>query len=118
MGSLELHPHNSDKQEDNIMPPIGKKKHGIVRDPRPGANKRPFKTMGTGYDFKSAKKAGIKPDSTGHWPSRDPKTGLILKGRGHPTFHKTIKGEKEAGYEIYKSKKNKRYYSKKIKGAA
>ena len=91
-----------------------KKKHGIVQDPRPGASSRPFKAMGTGYDFKSAKRAGLKPDKTGHWPSRDPKTGLLLKGRGHPTWHKTVEGERKAGYEIYKAK-NGRYYSRKKK---
>jgi hypothetical protein len=87
---------------------------GITQDPRPGASKRPFKVMGTGYDFKSAKRAGLKPDKTGHWPSRDPKTGLLLKGRGHPTWHKTVEGEKKVGYEIYKAK-NGRYYSRKKK---
>ena len=91
-----------------------KSQKGIPTDPRPGASSRPFKAMGTGYDFKSAKKAGIKPDRTGHWPSRNPKSGLLLKGRGHPTWHKTVKGENKAGYEIYKAK-NGRYYSKKKK---
>ena len=46
-----------------------------------------------------------------HGSSRDPRTGLLLKGRGHETFHKTIAGEKEAGYEITKGKGG-RYYSK------
>lgn len=91
-----------------------KSQKGIPQDPRPGASTRPFKTMGTGYDFKSAKRAGIKPDKTGHWPSRDPKSGLLLKGRGHPTWHKTVEGEKKAGYEIYKAKSG-RYYSRKNK---
>ena len=35
----------------------------------------------------------MKPDSTGHWASREPVTGLILKGTKHPTFNLTIKGE-------------------------
>ena len=46
----------------------------------------------------------MKPDKTGHWPSRDPRTGLLLKGRSHPTWHLTVKGERKAGYEIYKGK--------------
>ncbi len=74
--------------------------------------RRQFDPEGTGYDYESAKQAGISPDDTGHWASRDPKTGLILKGRGHETFHKTIAGEKEAGYEMTKGKDG-RYYSKK-----
>ncbi len=74
--------------------------------------KKPFDPEGSGYDYHRARKAGIKRDATGHYQSRDPKTGQILKGRGHATFHKTVKGEKEAGYEIYK-KSNGRYYSRK-----
>jgi hypothetical protein len=62
------------------------------------------------YDYESAIKAGLIPDETGHWPSRDPETGLILKGKKHPTFDKTIEGEKEAGYKMYR--KDGRIYSK------
>ena len=63
-----------------------------------------------GYDYDAAKKAGLKPDSTGHWPSRDPSTGRILKGRKHPTMGLTRKGEEDAGYKIYK--KHGEMYSK------
>lgn len=41
-----------------------------------------------------------------------PETGLILKGRNHPTFNETIEAEKKLGYEIYKAKDG-RYYSRK-----
>jgi len=68
-----------------------------------------FDPEGSGYDYKSAKAAGMKPDQTGHWESRDPKSGLILKGKKHETWNKTEQGEKEAGYEI--TKKGDRYYS-------
>lgn len=61
------------------------------------------------YDYNSAINAGLGPDETGHWPSREPKTGLILKGTKHKTFHKTVEGEKKAGYKIIK--KDGRYYS-------
>ena len=57
-----------------------------------------------GYNYESALSAGIGPDSTGHWASRNPQTGEILKGRKHPTFNLTKKGEKEAGYELYRKK--------------
>jgi hypothetical protein len=83
---------------------------GIPQDPRPGAAGRPFNPMGTGYDYESARRASIKPDKTGHWASRNEKTGQILKGRGHPTWHKTVEGEAKQGYEIYK--KGGRYYSR------
>ncbi len=76
--------------------------------------KKAFDPEGIGYDYHRAKKSGIKRDSTGHYPSRDAKTGQILKGRSHSTYHKTIDGEKKAGYEIYK-KSNGKYYSRKKK---
>lgn len=53
------------------------------------------------YNYKAAKAAGLQPDSTGHWPSRVPSSGLLLKSVKHPTFNKTIEGEKAAGYSIY-----------------
>ena len=73
-----------------------------------------FDPEGSGYDYASAEAAGLGPDETGHWPSRNPETGQILKGRKHPTFHKTVEGEAQAGYEIYKGKDGK-YYSRKKK---
>lgn len=69
-----------------------------------------FDPEGEDYDYESAKKAGITPDETGHWQSRDPKTGLILKGRKHPTFHKTLEADAKLGYKIIKGKDG-RYYS-------
>jgi len=70
-----------------------------------------FDPEGSDYDYETAEAAGITPDETGHWPSREPKTGQILKGRKHKTYHMTIKGEKAVGYEIYKGSDGK-YYSK------
>ena len=72
---------------------------------------RKFDPEGTGYDYESAEKAGLGPDSSGHWPSRVPETGLLLKGRKHKTWHMTEAGEKKAGYKIVKRKG--RYYSEK-----
>ena len=80
----------------------------------PNSNNR-FDPEGDGYDYAGAKSGGIKPDETGHWASRNPKTGQILKGRKHPTFFKTEAGEKEAGYEIKKGAGGKYYsYKKKL----
>jgi len=74
-----------------------------------------FDPEGTGFDMETANKFGIKPDPTGHYPSREPKTGQILKGRKHPTFHLTVKGEEEAGFEILKGKGGKFFSRKKKK---
>ena len=70
-----------------------------------------FDPEGSGYDYETAAKFNITPDETGHWPSRVPETGQLLKGRKHETFGKTITGENEAGYEIYKGAYG-RYYSR------
>jgi len=71
--------------------------------------KKRFDPEGSSYDYESATAAGLGPDETGHWPSRVPSTGLLLKGRKHKTWRKTVEGEREAGYKIWKI--NGRYYS-------
>lgn len=83
----------------------------IIDYTTPVENPKSFDPEGTGYDMESALKHGLKPDETGHWPSRVPDTGLLLKGRGHETWPLTLKGEEEAGYEIFN--KDGRYYSSK-----
>ena len=57
-----------------------------------------------GYNIEGAKAAGLSPDASGHWPSRDPMTGEIFKGRKHPTIHKTKKVERQLGYKITRKK--------------
>jgi len=74
-------------------------------------NAEQFNPDGAGYDYESAKKYGIEPDETGHYPSRVSETGQILKGKQHPTFNKTIQGEEKLGYKIAKNDKDGRYYS-------
>ena len=66
------------------------------------------------YDIGNAKKAGLVPDRTGHWPSRVPegkKEGLILESPDHPTFWKTVEGEKEMGRVWYIHIKDGQYYT-------
>ena len=82
--------------------------------PKPKQAPRKFNPHGRGYDYRSARAAGLSPDATGHWPSREPKSGLILKGRAHETYHKTEAAEKRAGHTI-RQRKNGRYYSTKDK---
>ena len=74
-----------------------------------------FDPEGSGYDYNSARKSGLKRDETGHYSSRNPVTGQILKGKKHPTFHKTVAGEKAAGYEMYKGDDGKYFSRKAIK---
>ncbi len=61
------------------------------------------------YDYMTARELGFGPDETGHWPSRDPNTGLLLKGSAHPTWSKTIEEEQKIGNQIIQ--KDGRYYS-------
>jgi len=72
--------------------------------------KTTFDPEGEGYDMDTAKSIGLKPDSSGHWPSRDPNSGMLLKGRKHPTWESTVSGEEKVGNEIYQ--KDGRWYSK------
>ena len=77
---------------------------------------REFHPEGDGYDYEVARNEGLLPDEKGHWPSRSPRTGMILKGAGHPTFAETIESENDLGYEVYKGEDG-RYYSKQSKEA-
>ena len=73
-----------------------------------------FDPEGDGYDYKSARSAQMKAGQDGHWGSRNPKTGQLLKGRKHKTWGLLEQGEKKAGYEIYKGV-DKKYYSRPVK---
>lgn len=55
-----------------------------------------------GYNYEAATKSGLKPDDSGHWGSIDPNTGMILKGKKHPTIMKTKKIERALGNKIIK----------------
>jgi len=68
-----------------------------------------FDAEGIGYDIVSAIKARLNVNETGHFPSRVPDTGLLLKGRQHETWFKTEAAEKALGYEI--TKIGNRYFS-------
>ena len=93
-------------------------------EPKP----EPFDPEGIGYDDEAAQVLGLKRDKTGHMQSRVelPKeatdkmglpegSGVILKGRKHPTWNETVKGEKEAGFDIARGPDG-RYYSIPKKG--
>lgn len=87
-----------------------------VRAAEPPEAAPAFDPEGADYDMQTARAAGLQPDDTGHWPSRDPATGLLLKGRKHPTWALTEQGEREAGHEIFQQ--GGRYYSRPIRQPA
>ena len=74
------------------------------------AEKKKFDPEGSGYDMEAAKACGLKKKD-GHWPSRCPHTGQLLKGRKHKTWDLLERGEREANMEIFKGPDGK-YHSK------
>ncbi len=69
-----------------------------------------FDPEGDSYDYAGAKAAGIDSDKFGHFASRDPKTGLILKGMKHPSIQNTLDAEQAQGMKVFKAEDG-RYYS-------
>jgi len=74
--------------------------------------KNAFDPEADGYDYMLARNAKLGPDRTGHWPSLDPRTGMVLKGRNHPTWDLMLQEEERLGNEIVF--KNGRYFSQPI----
>ena len=83
-----------------------------IEEPTLGGEEEPavFDSEGPEFDYEGARAAGLTPDASGHWPSRDPKTGRLFKGRGHISWHKTVAAEEELGNTIIKGDDG-RYYS-------
>jgi hypothetical protein len=54
--------------------------------------------VGTNYDYDRAVELGYGRDKTGHMPSRDYKTGRILKNPSHPTMPITLVNDAQVGY--------------------
>lgn len=50
------------------------------------------------------------PDKLGHLDSRDPETGMQLKGKAHPTYRKGIEVDEGLGYREEK-REDGRYYT-------
>lgn len=66
-----------------------------------------FDPEGEDYDYDTAREAGLGPSeeegpNKGHWPSRDPRTGVLLKGRKHSTFDKAVREDEALGYKLRK----------------
>jgi hypothetical protein len=71
-----------------------------------------FDPNSAGYDDATFNDSGLKRDPiNNHASSLDPRTGMVLKGRNHPTFGWTINAEAEMGNTIVKAKDG-RYYSR------
>ena len=49
------------------------------------------------------------PEDGGHWPSRDPYTGLLLKSKYHPTINKEYEESKRLGLKLYEDRNGRQY---------
>lgn len=85
-----------------------------------------FSPEGSGYDYSTARAAGMGPDGTGenagHWGSVAPASAadrkkhklpdnsfIMLKGRKHETWDRAVEAEEARGFRVIKL--GKRYYS-------
>ena len=73
----------------------------------PRSPKKKFDPEGEDYDYDTAKEAGLEPkavedDDVPHWPSRDPRTGVLLKGKKHKTFQLGVDEDAKLGYKLRK----------------
>ena len=63
----------------------------------------PYKDFSSSnYDYFNAHPSNAPTEEGGHWSSRNPKTGQLLKRKDHPTFDLMIEGEKQVGYDVIK----------------
>ena len=90
------------QEPESIIPPGFQRVGPVLFDP-----------SGRGYDYETAKKAGMRPqvqeDGKPHWGSVAPideKLGIyrVLKGRQHPTFDKAVEGEKQRNAAVVRGK--------------
>ena len=75
------------------------------------ADETGFDPNSKNYDDATAADAGLKRDDAGHMGSLDPRTGMVLKGRDHPTWDKMYWAEKELGNTVVEATDG-RYYSR------
>lgn len=69
----------------------------------------PWTTDDNGYNWYEASRENVPTQNGEHASSRNPYTGRILKSVQHPTFNKTVIGEKIAGYDFYTDRDNNLY---------
>lgn len=105
-GRDELSPADRAQAVIELTPETVPEATALAEQRPPGA----FDPEGAGYDYASAVQYGITPDQSGHWPSRIPQTGLLLKGRKHKTWPELEAAEAAEGMAIVK--KDGRYYSR------
>tara|TARA_R110002167_G_scaffold52586_5_gene151672 strand:- start:6464 stop:9292 length:2829 start_codon:yes stop_codon:yes gene_type:complete len=97
-----------------LLPPTGGKSAAELKEYReeaPTDETGKFDPNSKDYDDATAADAGLERDETGHMGSLDPRTGMVLKGRLHPTWDKMYWAEKDLGNTVVKATDG-RYYSR------
>lgn len=92
---------------DYLRNMISKYKIGGVLKAKNGIPLRnEYSTPGEWYDYSGS---DYIPSGDGHWPSRNPKTGLLLKNPNHDTYYKMLKSEKKLGHKLYEDAHGREY---------
>jgi len=76
-----------------------------------GGNVDKFDPESSRFDMKTALESGAVRDKEGHMGSLDPRTGMVLKGRGHKTWDEMALAEIGLGNSIEFNEEMGRYYS-------
>ena len=99
--------NDSKKESDIVYAQDGRKMSGI-----------PFANLENDYNHRYDYSSNFAYDkNTGHYSSRDPQTGKVLKGVGHPTRILAFNADQKAGYNWYRGYDD-NVYSKTIYEAA
>ena len=71
-----------------------------------------FDPLGSNYDYKTAAEAGLERDERGHMDSLDPRTGMVLKGRGkYNEWNPMVQTEMSLGNTVEYDPDEGRYFS-------
>lgn len=70
-----------------------------------------FNPFGSGYDMNTALASGLKRDINNHMGSLDPRTGMVLKGRGHESWNPMVQEEMSLGNTVEYNPEKNRYFS-------
>ena len=71
-----------------------------------------FDPFGSGYDIETALEAGLDRDEYGHMGSLDPRTGMVLKGRGHESWNPMVQTEMGLGSTVEYEPDKGRFFAK------
>ena len=82
------------------------KRGGILKAKSGVPLRNEFSTPGDWYDYSGS---DYIPSGDEHWPSRNPKTGLLLKHPNHDTYYEMLKSEKKLGYKLYEDAHGREY---------